>query len=71
MACDQCLIHPDHKKLEAVLLRLLDDVIVFDIEACPKINHDISTFKSLNRWLSCDSIAISKVQPLTDFRDKY
>jgi len=29
---DQYLIHPDHKKLETVLLSLLDDLIVFDIE---------------------------------------
>ena len=33
MARDQYLINPDHKKLEAVLLSLLDDLIVFDIEA--------------------------------------
>ena len=32
LARDQYLIHPDHKKLEAVLLSLLDDLIVFDIE---------------------------------------
>ena len=32
MARDQYLTHPDHKKLEAALLSLLDDLIVFDIE---------------------------------------
>ena len=32
MARDEYLIHPDHKDLEAVLLSLLADLIVFDIE---------------------------------------
>ena len=32
VARDEYLIHPDHKDLEAVLLNLLVDLIVFDIE---------------------------------------
>ena len=32
VARDEYLIHPDHKDLEAVLLSLLADLIVFDIE---------------------------------------
>lgn len=32
VARDDYLIHPDHKDLEAVLLSLLADLVVFDIE---------------------------------------
>ena len=32
-ARDRYLVHPDHKKLEAVLLALLADLIVFDLES--------------------------------------
>ncbi|QNI47999.1 stress responsive A/B Barrel domain protein [Synechococcus sp. A15-60] len=32
-ARDHYLVHPDHKALEAVLLDLLADLIVFDLEA--------------------------------------
>ena len=32
-ARDRYLVHPDHKKLEAVLLSLLADLIVFDLES--------------------------------------
>ena len=32
LARDRYLVHPDHKKLEAVLLALLADLIVFDLE---------------------------------------
>ena len=32
VARDEYLIHPDHKNLEAVLLGLLADLIVFDIK---------------------------------------
>jgi len=32
VARDEYLIHPDHKDLEAVLLNLLADLVVFDIE---------------------------------------